>query len=88
MLVPVAEFTMRLGHVSFRNADSDILLSNVNLDWVGHYGCLGWRWSELTGYLTFFSVISFQVILSNGMLSALLMRQAIVVLLSDATTAG
>ena len=31
MLVPVAEFTMRLGRVSFRNADSDILLSNVNL---------------------------------------------------------
>ena len=44
--------------------------------------------SELTGNRTFFRVMSFQVMLSNAVSSALLRKRVTIVLLGDAITAG
>ena len=75
-LVPVAGFTTRLGRLSFRKLNGDILLSDIDLNQGGQYGWLEWRWRELTGNRTFFAMMFFHVILSNRMLLVLLRLKA------------
>ena len=65
-----AGFTMKLARVSFQRSNGDVLLSDIYLDQAGQCEYPEWRWGELTGYFTFVIVMSFQVILGGGMLSA------------------
>jgi len=86
--VPVARLTTISEHLWSQKLNGDILLGNENLDRAGQHGWVGRRWRELTGSRTFFSVMSFQVMLGNGIVSELLRKQVIVVLLGETAAAG